>query len=520
MDILKTKFKLVLLGSAVSFLTGANAVSLSATSGQVLIYPYYTVNGGYDTYVSVANTKPIGKALKVRFLEGKNSRVVYEFNLYLAPNDAWAAAVTSASTGGARLVVNDPSCATPTLSLTSNLIFNNFQFTGAGADGEDSSMGRTREGHIEIIEMGEVAPVAIPSSSGSGTILFTQAISNSGLIGSTPRDCSAVASAWFGSSGVFANGSILDKGLTKPTGGLTGTATVINVAEGTSYSYDPLMLAGFRDTPMHTDYGDAAPNLSSASPKTSTVLLEDRVIVSTWNKPGNNPADPVSAVLMHFALTNEYVLDPAIAAGTDWVVTFPTKKFYVGVDPPSGPGTHILFERPFSNDFWRGGACEVYKGELYNRQEGRIPYDAVVGGQPSPATELCFSVNDGSFAESKVFKSPLRETAALTSGALSGGLGTYINPTGGSIYGFPIANFPSGWMRLSFPQQLPCCTGTVNAVDRNGVPTRQLTDDAGIKYIGLPVVGFAVQKYVNGNVNGVLSNYGGLFVHKYERQVQ
>ena len=182
------------------------------------------------------------------------------------------------------------------------------------------------------------------------------------------------------------------------------------MAEGTSYSYDPLMLAGFRDTAMHTGYGDAAPNLSSASPKTSTVLLEDRVIVSTWNKAGNNAADPVSAVLMHAALTNEFVIDPAITAGTDWVVTFPTKKFYVGMGtappltisvpppaplpiiPPPGDGpapggpplaplplrealalnTNNVFERPFSNDFWRGGACEPYVSRIYNRQEKAV----------------------------------------------------------------------------------------------------------------------------------------------------
>lgn len=503
--------RLALLGSAFSVVVGSNAVSLSSTNGQVLIYPYYTVNGGYDTYVSVVNTKSTGKALKVRFLEGKNSRQVFSANLYLAPNDVWAAAVTNSSTSGARLVVNDSSCMAPLTSRAENLNFTNFYYSGSANDGEDSSPARTTEGHIEIIEMGEVAPVLIPASNGS-TILFNQAISNSG------RDCAAVERAVTPGTGVIVNGSIANAGLTKPTGGLTGTATLINVAEGTDYSYDPVVLSGFRDAPMHTFPADLTPDLSSASPKTSTVLLEDRVIVSAWNKSGGNAADPVSAVLMHAALTNEYVLDPAIAATTDWVVTFPTKKFYVGIDRPGGAGTHIVFDRPFSNDFWRGGACETYVSKIYDRQEMAV--ESFGGLPPAPVPpELCFSVNAASINKSKVLKSPDRVVTALGEGVAPGGIGTTINSSLRTLS--PFLPFSSGWIWLSFPQQIPLGNiGTINVSDRNEIPTRQLTDDAGIKYTGLPVVGFAVQKYVNGNVNGVLSNYGGLFTHKYERQVQ
>ena len=61
----------------------ANAVDLNPDGlGQVLIYPYYTVNKSQDTLFSVVNTDPInGKAVKVRFLEGYNSREVLDFNL-------------------------------------------------------------------------------------------------------------------------------------------------------------------------------------------------------------------------------------------------------------------------------------------------------------------------------------------------------------------------------------------------------------------------------------------------------
>ena len=38
-------------------------------------------------------------------------------------------------------------------------------------------------------------------------------------------------------------------------------------------------------------------------------------------------------------------------------------------------------------------------------------------------------------------------------------------------------------------------------------------------YYGLPVIGFAAWTFSNGNVGGVLSNYGGNYIHKYTRFV-
>ena len=68
----------------------ANAVELNPDGlGQVLIYPYYTVNKSQDSLFSVVNTTGVGKAVKVRFLEGYNSREVLDFNLFLSPNDVW-----------------------------------------------------------------------------------------------------------------------------------------------------------------------------------------------------------------------------------------------------------------------------------------------------------------------------------------------------------------------------------------------------------------------------------------------
>ncbi len=98
--------------------------------GQVLIYPYYTVNSKssapYNSLLSVVNTTASAKAVKVRFIEGRNSAEVLDFNLFLSAKDVWTAAVipmpvVSPSTGvdsGAGVFTTDKSCTIPTVPST------------------------------------------------------------------------------------------------------------------------------------------------------------------------------------------------------------------------------------------------------------------------------------------------------------------------------------------------------------------------------------------------------------------
>src|SRR3954471_24523493 len=97
-------------GSALLMTGAAGAVNLSPDGrGQVLLYPYYTTRtdtagNAYGTLVSVINAAASAKAVRVRFLEGKNSREVLDFNLFLSPFDVWTGAVLpDPTTGGARL---------------------------------------------------------------------------------------------------------------------------------------------------------------------------------------------------------------------------------------------------------------------------------------------------------------------------------------------------------------------------------------------------------------------------------
>src|SRR5678810_1169910 len=92
---------------AIAIATALGAASSSSVAvmlnprgtGQVLIYPYYTVNH-QQTLVSVINTTAHGKALKVRFREGYDGREVAGFNVYLGPYDSWVGAIYDTSADG------------------------------------------------------------------------------------------------------------------------------------------------------------------------------------------------------------------------------------------------------------------------------------------------------------------------------------------------------------------------------------------------------------------------------------
>ncbi len=111
-----------LAGASALGVTGAaHAVNVNPDGlGQVLIYPYYTIQdkvpgAAFSSLLSVVNSTASSKAVKVRFLEGKNSQEVLDFNLFLSPKDVWTAAVLPAGVG-AGVATFDKSCTVPKVS--------------------------------------------------------------------------------------------------------------------------------------------------------------------------------------------------------------------------------------------------------------------------------------------------------------------------------------------------------------------------------------------------------------------
>lgn len=447
---------------AVGMAGTASAVNVNSNgTGEVLIYPYYSALGGTDTYVSVVNTTGSAKAVKVRFTEGRNSREVLDFNLYLSARDTWTGAVV-ATTDGAKLITADKSCTYPAIPAAGQN-FVNYAYTGStvvpgivdsGGDGAGSGLDRTREGYFEIIEMGVItnATVAAAVTHSSGV----------------PADCSVVQSA---SMTMNTGGT---NPVSQPTGGLAGTASLLNVANGTDFGYDPVALADFSSANIWFAAGDIRPDMRSALPTSSRVFKAGTVITTNWaGSTGNAAVNAVSAVLMHDNVINEYVLDTATMSGTDWVITMPTKRYYVPVD-----GNTETAIAPFTQEFKATGACEVVAINYWDREEQTVSTTVDFSPPPpgAPASSLCWETTVVTFNNSNVL-----------------GSSNSVN--------IPV-DFENGWARLAFAQTYVSAAATGNS------PAGAHT------YVGLPVVGFMVQDFVNGNVGGVLSNYGGNFNHK------
>jgi len=216
--------------SALGVTGAAQAVNVNPDGlGQVLIYPYYTTRAdstgnAYGTLLSVVNSTATAKAVKVRFLEGKNSKEVLDFNLFLSPFDVWTAAVLpDTATGGAKVGTLDLSCTLPPFSSSSTapfVSFVNYAYTGAADDGATPSLDRTKEGYFEIIEMATF-------SSTSVTGIAITHVNGVPPCGSKLSDTQAAIDA-------------LPLG-----GGLFGSETLLNVNSGTDYSADPVALDNF-----------------------------------------------------------------------------------------------------------------------------------------------------------------------------------------------------------------------------------------------------------------------------------
>lgn len=456
-------------------------------TGQVLIYPYYTVrtaatpaaSGEYNTYLSVVNTTTDYKALKVRFVEGKNSREVLDFNLFLSPKDVWAAALVPTS-DGAKIILNptnpDKSCTFGVINVPAGEAFKNGKYSGSAADGETASMDRTREGHFEILEMGIITDSVLQA-----------AVNHTG--GVAPCDGS------FSIAGVpyvhvlTDSDATLNNYLSAPSGGLFGAASLINPATGVDYTYDAVALENWRSTSDGTNSESALPTIASANWGSADVFMVNGTVASATYSAG---WDMVSGALTRNNVMNEYVLDTNTKSATDWVVTFPTKRFYLGLDGGSATIAGNVTARPhgaagdpFTENFGIGGSCDTVGKALYDREEQTPAGGGFSGGTTTPL-KLCWEANVVTFNQPSV--------GGVTTSAILGSINTAnINTT-----------YQNGWLTIGF----------IQSFNNMGTGT---THTSGSTFWGLPVVGFMVQDFINGNLNGVASNYGGNFVHKYQR---
>jgi len=469
----------------------ANAVDLNPDGlGQVLIYPYYTVNKNQDTLISVVNTTDIGKAVKVRFLEGYNSREVLDFNLFLSPFDVWTASVSQVSDdGGAQLNTADSSCIDFIPSFP--YPFSSAAYTGGVAgpggasyakDSGPQSITRTREGYIEMIQMGDIIP-------GSDLDDATTHVQNGSYDGGVP-DCGYPVG----------DDVATDADLTTPTGGLFGGAAIANVGEGTYFSYNADAIEGFIESKLYTTPSSLQPTLQNASTPSvvdsgvaRAFVFTDGGRLLTVDYPRGE--DAVSAVFMADSVYNEYFIDSDFGATSDWVVTFPTKRFYV--DKQLYPSA---ITNPFAEPFAGGASRVELSMGTWDHEEGSSV--TVPPRCPSPPDDSCFlqapylpyevnvitfvAAGDAAPSESLVFGSALYKTIVPF------GLG--------------------GWAEIAM------AAGDSGAHRLSGGVTSAATGSTAVVLPGLPATGFYAMNVINANANpGKLANYSGVYRHRMHR---
>lgn len=485
------KLKSKIISSAVVAALGsiagtAQAVNLGADGqGQVLLYPYYTVNSkgttAFDTYISIVNSDTVrGKAVKVRFLEGKNSKEVLDFNLYLSPNDVWVGGITRDASGNGLLKTGDVSCTAPQIPAAGQPFVN---YAYAADLAVDAALSRTREGYIEVIQMADIdSPVA-----SGGTNLTPTTYTRTKHVNSVPPGCAALATDW--EDGAYS------EVLLAPTGGLSGTGTVINPLEGTDISYNAVAIDNFSAVALHFNPGNVQPALADVNPKISRVLTGTDVLETNWTAaiggaaPNNLPGSiPVSAVILREQIVNEYAVAAApVGLGTDWVITFPTKTDHVNA------ATLAAVPLPFVTRMSATGACEAVSVTAYNREEA-VTTSGLQFSPTSAATgnSLCWEANVLSI-----------NTTAVTSNVLGGVL------TRKAL----TVPYTEGYLNLRFAQTVGAGTlATTTRAALGAAPGAPYT----AVYTGLPVLGFSAMTFVN---TSSLANYGGSYDHRYIRKI-
>ncbi len=523
------------LAGAAGIVGSAQAVNINPDGlGQVLIYPYYTTNGLNQTVLSVVNTTDFAKAVKVRFKEGKNSREVLDFNLYMSPWDVWTASISRLDETPF-LVTNDTTCTVPYLyGNGGKQDFLPYAMNDTGNPDELGPISRATEGYFEMIEMG------VLTNEDEGSAAAAKHDPDTGM----PDDCGQLARAWTifddreNDIGYWLENPLQD--IEAPIGGLFGGAAIVNVVTGYMVSYEAKAIERFADRvdpdlePLHNPPGDSSPSLNSGGLRRADVFANGVVVNSGILDRG---VDAVSFVFMHDAIMNEYTTELAVAASTEWVMTFPTKAYYVYGEEAGGEPGEILDDEdvlpPFTTAWDGDGACEVVLlTTIWDREEQSIFTEIPPGNEIPPIVsprppgvidpvnplfpfQLCYETSVISFGENSI--NELDKTRILGSSNWH----KFDNEELGFEYGwasirmdrYPYDRNGNGFVDFDNP----------NADDTEEYPTSEaeLNRDPLGTLQGLPVTGFSVNRFLNlfTGPNNELANYGGIFQHKGTRKL-
>jgi hypothetical protein len=437
--------------------------------GQVLIAPYYTVNGSWRTTVNLMNTSDRTLAVKARFREHKNSRDVLDFTIIMSPKDAWSGRLDD-TPDGPGLITTDTTCTSPTgLNDGLPILLSEEAYTGAYDDNGGTGLGRMKQGYVEFILMG--------IAEDETTDIPTNAKHSDGV----PVNCNTVDSKFVATEQVWTDG-------TNPVDGalynLSATVTDKLVGSGNPAARDefgaPEVVCAQDPNPV-TCKNPLKGNVAWLNVGTGTGAGGAMIAVSDW-LPGDvdlvtaqqfpwfleptlassgGPATlaelwTVDQVVVYedsidaTATLNEWANNPANGAGTEMVLTFPTKAYHVDrfndqiqaavstyrntpVDQaalvpidPTTPTTIAPFEEAFN-----GESTITVSYDIYDREENSASFEVGTSVSPAPPVELekiRFEANVINFGTAPILSSP----------------------TAASIDATALVGAPNGWVQVNF----------------------------------------------------------------------
>ena len=300
-----------------------------------------------------------------------------------------------------------------------------------------------------------------------------------------PNGCEKLVNAWgIAPAGAWTTSGGASELLSTWTGGgLYGYGTLINVEDGTAAGYDAVAIDDFTDQALaqgenHEQPGSVEPNFGDGVP--AITIFDDG---GAQQFVMDDPFDAVSGLFMHSTISNDFVVDASIRARTDWVITQPTKRFYVNGAIPENPYT----------DTWDGqNACEIVDITFWDREE--LVTNVLVNPGFSPPRP----------------DAPEDEFVLCTEVAIIGfGADSAVRARSDIFAGFNsfLGGVSSGWAEL----------------DLTGDPGHFLDSNGGDRFLGLPTIGFAVISYRNDDadavVPGVLAAYSATTDHKTDISV-
>ena len=377
----RTSRNLRLLGVSAALAAGfalqpATAQTVSNTgTGSAVVIPYYNVQAGWQTLVNVTNTTGNSLAVKFRMHEARNSRDVLDFNIALSPYDVWTATIQRGADGRPYLQTQDRSCTSPLSVRDVGQFANELAYSDFGGvtfrdhDATNGSITRMQEGYIELLVMGEqtTATMDAPTVAVRGdTSYYAEHVNGE------PRDCDIVDADFRRDSDIAtytannavngvtvpgqngsgspiardADGNVAgDNLLAAPAVGVIGdprfgygpvisgnslkvNASLINPDGGLATAMTSLHVANYG---TNADIAGVPTNLVTA--QQFPYFLEPTLAGSAGLWTTDALAD-VEAGISANSVANEWTETRAtgVAADTEWVVTFPTKRFHVDED--------------------------------------------------------------------------------------------------------------------------------------------------------------------------------------------